>query len=177
MLCDALLDGQRCHVCPVLLRDQHRDELATTGQDRRQGCGFGVGEGARLRPNPLGEQREERRVEGVGLSQAAGGAGEVAYLARIDDRHRDAGCGQGSRARRLVAARRFEHDERRAERGDPSDERVDAVGVVGGAPDLGAWKNGHVKRGLRDVDADEEGGEDGYVHGDASITRLPSGLA
>src|SRR5262245_48350942 len=41
--------------------------------------------------NRLGEGRQHRRVQGVGLRQLASGLGEVAHLAGINDRYRPAG--------------------------------------------------------------------------------------
>jgi hypothetical protein len=41
-------------------------------------------------PHALGEQRQDPRVQPIGLGQEASGAGEVADLARIDHGCRDA---------------------------------------------------------------------------------------
>jgi hypothetical protein len=45
---DALLDRRRGHVRPVPLGDEHRDQLAAPGQDRRQPLGFRIGLRSRL---------------------------------------------------------------------------------------------------------------------------------
>jgi hypothetical protein len=48
-----------------------------------------------MRADRLGEARHHHRVQGVGLRQVAGGFGDVMYLARIDDPHRQVSQRQG----------------------------------------------------------------------------------
>lgn len=60
-----------------------------------QGAGLLTGGRSNLRADSLGERDQGRRVEGVGLGQAAEGGGEVAGLAEIDHHHRQSGGDQG----------------------------------------------------------------------------------
>jgi hypothetical protein len=58
----------------------------------RSGVGWGRGSGLRQR---AAEGGEHAGVEGVGLGEPPGGAGEVADLAGIDDRERQVGASEG----------------------------------------------------------------------------------
>ena len=75
-----------------------------------------------LRADALGEQGDGRGIEAVGLGEPAGGPREIADLPGIDDHQRQAGAGQRRRHGDLEAAGRFQHDQRRPERGEPGDE-------------------------------------------------------
>jgi hypothetical protein len=65
----------------------------------------------------LGEAGDHRRVQPVGLGQPARGTSEGPHLARVDDRDRQAGRGQGRREADLHAAGGLEHHQRWRERG------------------------------------------------------------
>ena len=64
----------------------------------------GVGDGSLTRAHGLGEGRQNGSVDAVGLGEAAGGAGEVAHLTRIDHGDGQGGQVQFSDQRGLVAA-------------------------------------------------------------------------
>src|SRR5579859_2794783 len=49
-----------------------------------------IGQGPRRGPHPLGEEREDRRIQLVRLGELAGGPGEVPHLAWIRDDDRQA---------------------------------------------------------------------------------------
>jgi hypothetical protein len=55
--------------------------------------------------------RNRRGVDRIGLGQLAGGAGEIADLARVDHRQRQMGSRHRARHDRLVAAGGFHHDQ------------------------------------------------------------------
>jgi len=88
VLPDPAVQGPRREAEAVLLGDQHLQQLPPAGEQRieqlRRVRGQGAGRGA----HPLGEQREDRRIESVGLRELPRAPGEVPDLARIghDDR-------------------------------------------------------------------------------------------
>ena len=95
-------------------------------------------------------------VDGVGLGELAGGAGEVADLTRVDDGDGDADGGEGGGDGHLESAGCFEDDEGDAQGQEPLDE-VGVPGGVVGVLESTAGVEGAVELGLGDVDANEEG--------------------
>jgi hypothetical protein len=112
-----------------------------------------VRQGARGRPDGLGEAGDRRRVQPVGLRQPARGAGEGAHLARVDDRHRQAGGGEAD----LHAAGGLEHHQCWRERDEAPDQRRHAPLVVAEAEALAGGAEVDLEVVLGDVDADEHG--------------------
>lgn len=55
--------------------------LPAAGQQGVERLRLRVRQSADLRPHPLGEERQHRRVDRIGLRELAGRAGEVAHLA------------------------------------------------------------------------------------------------
>jgi hypothetical protein len=99
----------------LALAADHRDDLpAATDQLTEHPCGL-VRQGPRLRPHGLGEAGDGSGVQPVGLGEPAGGAGEIADLARIDDRQGQAGGAERGSDGRLEAAGGLEHDQPRRE--------------------------------------------------------------
>src|SRR5215217_1536217 len=65
------------HLEAVVLRDEHLQDLASSGKDCLQSLGFFVGEDARGRTDGRGEAGEYLGIYLVGLGEATGGFGEV----------------------------------------------------------------------------------------------------
>ena len=124
------------------------------------------GKGSHGRPHRLREAGDHGRVEAIRLGQPAGGAGEGAHPARVDDRDRQPGRGQGRREADLQAAGGLEHDQRRREGGQALDQRRHAVLVVVDREALAGGAGVDVEPTLGDVDADERGS---LVHDPVSL--------
>jgi hypothetical protein len=94
-------------------------------------------------------------IERIGLGELAGGAGEVAELARIDHRQRQAGCGQGTGDHRFVAAGGRQHDQARlaAQLGQQA---LQPGRVAAGREALALGAQRHLEPVLGKVDADED---------------------
>jgi len=75
MALDMRLHGQRGCLKPLTFGGQHPHELTPPGQQRRELLGRGVREGTRRGLHHLGEARQDRCIERVGLGQLADGAG------------------------------------------------------------------------------------------------------
>jgi hypothetical protein len=131
-------------------------------------AGRRVRQGAHRRPHGFGEAGDRRGVQAVGLGQPTHGAGEGADLARVDDRDRQAGRGQGRGEADLHPAGGLEHDECRRERTQALDQRRHApvVMVEGGA--LAGRAQVDVEPVLGNVDADEHR-RSGLVHDPVSL--------
>jgi hypothetical protein len=74
--------------------------------------GLLIGDGAGGRPHRFCEERDDPSIEGIGLGQLPGSAGEVADLARIDDGHGQAGARQRGRDGDFIPASGFEDEHR-----------------------------------------------------------------
>ena len=94
---------------------EHLEQLPAAGQEGIQGLHRRVGQGPGLRPDPLGEEGEDLRIQPVGLGQLARGPGEVPDLARISHHDGQARGGHRRHRRGLEAAGRFQHDQRRGQ--------------------------------------------------------------
>ena len=103
----------------------------------------------------VGEAREDVGVDTVRLGELPGRLGEVAHLTRVDHDDGQRRGGEGGDREQLVAARGFQHDQRRRDAPEPLDERVHpALLVVHGEPFRRRQEADHQLR-LRHVDADE----------------------
>jgi hypothetical protein len=98
----------------VRLGDAHGHELAAARHQGLEGQARGVLEWTHGRSDGLREAGDRLGIDTVGLGQPAGGAGEVAHLARVDHRDRQPGGGELGGEAGLQAARGLEHDQRRA---------------------------------------------------------------
>ena len=96
----------------VAFDNHHLDDLAATGDQLGQCAGLLVGHRA-------GRQIDRRGAQRVGLGQPAGRVGEVAHLARVDHRQRQAGRAQQRRHRHLKAAGRLQNHQRHIEPDQP----------------------------------------------------------
>ena len=143
-------------MAPVALGHQHLEQLAPARHQGAQVAGGLVRQGPHGRPHRLGEAGDRLGVEAVGLGQPARGAREGAHLARVDDRDRQAGRGQGRGEADLQAAGGLEHDQRRREGGQALDQRRHALLVVVDREALAGGAQVDVEPVLGDVDADEE---------------------
>ena len=133
---------------------QHHQLAAPQDQADQQGVGLAARQ-ARLWPHALGEQRQDLRVQPVGLGQEAGGTGEVADLARIDHGCGDARPAQGRDQGALEPAGGLDHQQRPLAAGQPGHQAADAGGGVGEAG-AGAFRQQmHVELPLADIDAAE----------------------
>ena len=134
---------------------QHVEQLAATAKQGLQLLGRGIGERPHGRLDAGAEEGEDRGVDRVGLGESAGGLGEIADLARIDDHDRQAGARQGGDHRRFVAPGGLEHHQR--------DRRRLTLGHERGQPRVIRGKGPRPPRGLagehhgvfRDIDADD----------------------
>ena len=136
---------------------------------------LGVRERPGLGPDGLAEVRQHSRVDGVGLGELAGGTGEVADLAGVDDGDGHADGRELGRGPSLDAAGRLPRRRarrRRRVRGAGRARRSEwgeALGVTVGA--------GEVEGVERDVDADVEGhGRRGRVVRESSPGSRPCGI-
>ena len=78
----------------VGLHADHLDNLPTSGDEFAQRPGVRSRHRANLRPDLVGEQRNDLGVDGVGLGELAERLGEAPDLARIDDGERQTGAGE-----------------------------------------------------------------------------------
>ena len=97
----------------IALRGRHVEELTAA---RHEGIELLKG---RIRQRPgrgvhlVRKEREELRIQAVGLGELSSGSRKVADLARIRHDHGECRGGQGRDERGFITARRFEDDEAR----------------------------------------------------------------
>ena len=141
----------------IPLGREHLEDLPPPGQDRLQGLGRLTGQGPRLGAHALGKEREQRRVDAIGLGELATARPKSRTwrgLATTTGRPRPpAPRRRRARSRPWLPAR--------CSVGVPRDEagqqRGDGTRLVGELPGLPGGADGDVERGLRDIDADEAG--------------------
>ena len=138
----------------MLLGGEHLNQLAPPRQERIEFALVVGREQARRGLHLLREAREERRIEPIGLRQSTRRLREVAHVPRIHDHDRQRCGGEGARHRELVAASRFEHDQRRGDRPHMLEQRADPRLVVRHRRGLVGRAHLHVERGLRNVNPD-----------------------
>jgi len=143
-------------LAPVALGGEHLERLPPARHQRPQAAGGLVRQGPHRRPDRLGEAGDRLGVEPVGLGQPPHRAGEGAHLARVDDRDRQAGRGQGRREADLQAAGGLEHDQRRLEGEQALDQRHHLFCVIVDGEALAGRTEVDVEPALRDVDADKD---------------------
>ncbi len=114
---------------------------------------------------------DDRGIDRVGLGEAAERLGELADLARIDDRHRQAGLGQGHRDVSLIAAARLQDDENRHQQTHPLRQLGEVLTIGAATERLTIGSNVDVDPGLRYVDADKALGDGLAFHDPASSMR------
>jgi hypothetical protein len=88
---------------PIALGRKHFNNLPAACDQCHQFAALGVGQGPDGRLNKFGEMRQDPRIDRIGLRQPAGGAREVADLARIDHGYRQARRGQFTGRRDFIA--------------------------------------------------------------------------
>ena len=133
----------------------HLDDLPAPGDQFAEPTRGFVRQRPRLRLDGLGEARDRLRVQPIGLGQPAGGAGEVADLARVDDHQRQAGGAECRGDGRLEAARGFEQDELRRQPRQALGQSREPVGLPADGEGLARRTQMHIEPILGDIDADE----------------------
>jgi len=104
---------------------------------------------------PVRKERQEMRIQAVGLGELPCRFAKVADLARIRDHEGERRGGQGRDERGFVPAGRFKDDQARRHGTQTVDGSRDAFGIITRRPRRPVWTAGHHKIGLGDVDADE----------------------
>ena len=150
---DALEGAPAGQAAPaVALGGHHLDDLAPAGDQLCERAGLFVGHRPGRRRDRFGEMGDRRGVQGVGLGELAGRPGEVADLARVDHRQRQARRTQRRRHRDLVAAGRLQHDQRRIEPAQPVRQIFQAFAVARDGKGLPRRPDMHVEPVLRHID-------------------------
>ena len=153
---DAADRATACEAPPaVSLRGHHRDDLAPPGDQLGERAGLLVRHRTGLGMDRLGELCDRRRIEGVGLGEPAGGAGEVPDLARVDHRQWQARRAERRRDRDLEAARRLQHHEGNLQPAQARRQLFQAFAVARDGKGLPGRAQMHVQTILRHVDANE----------------------
>jgi hypothetical protein len=99
---------------PVVLGDDHVDELAPAGDQLDQGHAAVFDFWGLRRPHGPGKVRDNPGVDPIRLGQPAARSGEVPNAAWIDDRHRCSGPLQRAHDLQFVTAGRFQNRQRGA---------------------------------------------------------------
>jgi hypothetical protein len=95
--------------------------------------------------------RQHLRIQPIRLGQASRRPSEVAYLARVDDRHGQAGKAELCRHQRLVAAGRLDHYHAGMDALEPGDSSRDPSGISAPVLLLPARAHRDVQRRFRDI--------------------------
>src|SRR3954469_15944896 len=85
VLADTTAEIRRRRALPVLLRDEHLDELPAPRDESGESLSLLVGQHPGFRVHGLCEMRQHRRVERISLGEPSRGLGKVAHLPGIDD--------------------------------------------------------------------------------------------
>ena len=93
----------------------------------------------------LGEDGDDLRVQSVGLGEPPQGAGEVADLARVDHRQRQAGARQRSRHGQFEAAGGFQDDQGDVAAAQIGDQPFEAFAVARDGEGLPRGADMHVE--------------------------------
>ena len=141
-----------CPAAAVALRHHHLDDLAAPRDQLAEGLRRGVGDRPGRGIDRLGKMGDGRGIDAVGLGQFAGGAREIADLAGIDHRQRQASGGDRARDDGLVAAGGFHDDQPRSERPQPFDELRQTFTVARDGEGLATRPQMNIQPILRDID-------------------------
>ena len=158
---DSLLECRRGDLKAVVLGDEHRENLASSGEKSLQKLGFLIGNDAWRRLHGASEAGQDEGVDLVGLGEPADSLGEILSLAGVYDRHRDSGGDDGGGRKTLVATGGFQDDQFGACSLETAEEFIDALLIVGDREGLRveclrgfARQEAYVEGPLGDVDAD-----------------------
>jgi hypothetical protein len=143
------------HPQAVLLRRAHRHHLAASLDQRRQRLSLRVGQRAWGGAYGLTEVGERLGVEPIRLGQAPCGAGEVAHLTRVDDRHEQGGDPHLCHQRRLIPPGGLDDNELRTKGRQPVHEVGDPCAVVGPVTLVAARTDRNVQRRFGHSDPDD----------------------
>ena len=139
---------------PVLLGPPRAQELPTPGDQRAQVPRGRLGARAHGRLDGGGEAREHLGIQRVGLGQDAVGAGEVAHLAWVDHRDRQARRLQRRHHRLLIAAAGLQHEAPTPLRAHPPAQGGVAGRSVRHPPGSPGRVDGHIQVIPGDIDAE-----------------------
>lgn len=156
VLIDAFCDGQGSHLKPIDLGADGFDEISSACGQAAQLQGDGVRQGAQGWTNDLSEVRQHASIEGVGLSQLAGGLSEVSNLSWVDHDGRQFGAYQRAHGEPFIATGGFEHDQGGLELSQPFDQGLDADFIIGKRLFLAGGANRDIELSLGHVDTDED---------------------
>ena len=133
---DARTEGSGGSAQAVFLRHQHGHHLVSAGDQRIEGLGLGVPQGAHGRTNDLGEVSQDLSIQSVGLGQRPGGPGKVSHLAGIDHHNRQRRRCQGSHQGQFQATRGFQQHHGGTQVPHLGDQLPDACIVIGDLPSV-----------------------------------------
>ena len=153
---DARTEGSGGSAQAVFLRHQHGHHLVSAGDQRIEGLGLGVPQGAHGRTNDLGEVSQDLSIQSVGLGQRPGGPGKVSHLAGIDHHNRQRRRCQGSHQGQFQATRGFQQHHGGTQVPHLGDQLPDACIVIGDLPSVA-------------------GGTDGNIHHLLDVARIETG--
>ena len=141
---DPAMQWLRGEAQPILLRREHLQQLAAAREHGVEQLCRPIGQGARCRTYPLGEEGQNPGVEAIRLGELACGSGRVPNLPGIRDYDREARGGERGDRRPLEPAGGFTDDQGGSQQPQAGDElRRSGVGV-GHAPALAARPQGHI---------------------------------
>jgi hypothetical protein len=101
---------------PIPRRGQYIQQLPAPRHERSERLDDGFRERAGRGLHPFGKERQDVRIQAVGLGELPRGFGEVAHLPGIRDDEREPSGRQRGNQRPFRAPGRFQHDERRRQR-------------------------------------------------------------
>lgn len=142
----------------IALGGHHVDELPAARHERVKGLQGRIRQRAWCGMDSFGKERQEMRIQAVGLGELSGGLGEVADLPRLRHHHREARGRQRRDEPGFVSSGGLQNDERRRQRAHAVDRCRDAGEIVRRCPRRATRTARDDDVGLGDVDADEHCG-------------------
>ena len=131
------------------------DELSSTGHKGLDGLFGLVRERSRMRTDVVGEACDDGGVEGIGLGEPTGGAGEVSDLSGIDHGDGEVVSGEFGGDAGLIAAGGFHDHKLGLAVSGPGDDFADSLVVVGETTGFSGRQRVEVEGIFGHVDTDE----------------------